>query len=271
MDALEPLATPSLPPHAFSMLELMEQMRADRTGVDRNSQGLNPDALNTSGIAIDLIQSAARQRVELIGRVFAETGVRRLFKRILQLLVKHQPRARVIRLRGEWVEIDPRTWNADMDVTVSVGLGMGSKDRKIGGLTQLLNVQQQIVEGGGFGRLVNEENIFNTLADLVEAGELGEPTRYFANPGRQPAPQEEPPDPKLLEAQAKLQLEQQKAQADFQIRQAEFEFDKQMRQAEFELKRAELMAEIGLKAEEVEIKGSASGGRVPIEGPADSL
>lgn len=268
--SMAPIIQPALPQHAFSMLELIEQMRSDRTGVDRNSQGLNPDALNTSGIALDLLQSAARQRIELIGRVFAETGVKRLFKRILQLLVRHQPRERVIRLRGDWVKLDPRTWNASMDVTVTAGLGRGSKDRKVGGLSQLLNVQKELFEAGAIGRLVTEQNIFNTLSDLVEAGELGEPTRYFANPEQQGPPQQQQ-DPELIKAQAEFQFEQQKAQMEFQLKQAEFEFEKQLAVAKFQLQRAELMAEIGLKAEEIDIKGANGAGRIPIEGPADAL
>src|SRR3546814_9865105 len=60
-------------------------------------------------------------------RIFAETGVKRLFRQILRLLIRHQPRERMIRLRNQWVQIDPRGWNAEMDLVVTVGLGVGSK------------------------------------------------------------------------------------------------------------------------------------------------
>jgi hypothetical protein len=75
-----------------------------------------------------------------------------VFKQILKLIVKHQDRPRTIRLRDTWVEMDPRSWNANMDATINIGLGTGSRDRDMAMLNQILNVQiamtDRLAQGG---------------------------------------------------------------------------------------------------------------------------
>ena len=121
-DGLDVFAVPFVADKSFPMLAYVEQQAESRTGISKQGQGMDPDALDKSK-QITATQSAIMEegrnsRAEMIARIFAETGVRDLFRKMLKLLVMHQPRARVIRLRNKWVEMDPRSWNADMDVAI---------------------------------------------------------------------------------------------------------------------------------------------------------
>src|SRR5205823_9798514 len=71
---------------------------------------------------------AASEQLELIARIFAGTGFKQLFKGLLKLLVEHQPRARIVRLRNAFVAVDPKAWDAEMDVSVNVR----SEERRVG-------------------------------------------------------------------------------------------------------------------------------------------
>src|SRR3546814_4348791 len=93
--------------------------------------------------------AAAQQRIELIARVFAETGVTDLFRKILRLVGAHQNGPRIIRLRNRWVPMDPRSWNSEMDVSVNVGLGTGNRDQMLGHLNAILGIQAQAIQQQG--------------------------------------------------------------------------------------------------------------------------
>ena len=150
--AVRPLAVPFFGAPAFTMLQYVDQIREIRSG-QRHFQGLDADVLNknTSGVAIQQYQVAAAEKIELIARIFAETGVKDMMWRIFELVQKHEKRQKVIRLRNKWVDVDPREWADRYDMYVDVGLGTGNKQATINGASMIGQFQQQIVQGGGTG------------------------------------------------------------------------------------------------------------------------
>jgi hypothetical protein len=234
-DSASPVVTAPIGQQLFPMLEYLDQVRESRTGVSRYNQGLDPDALNDTAAGIGMLQSASLKRQALIARIFAETGVKNLFLKILRLVIANQDRPRMIRLRNEWIPMDPRDWNAKMDVTISVGLGNGNKDQQGLLLNHVLQVQQAIVgfQGGIDGPLVKLENIYNTLDKMVQAGGFKSADPFFTDPqnAQQQPPKPPPPDPRMMEMQAKMQLEQQKMQHQMQMDQAKASSQAQIDQA----------------------------------------
>jgi hypothetical protein len=254
-----PLETPLVAAAAFPVLEYLDAVREGRTGVTRYTQGLDADTLNKTAMGISQIMTAAQQRIELIARVFAETGVTDLFRKVLRLVGRHQNAPRIIRLRNRWVPMDPRSWNSEMDVSVSVGLGTGNRDQMLAHLNAILGIQAQAIQqqGGVDGPLVTLGNIYNTLAKLVENAGLKPADAFFTRPEDRPAPPPPPPvvppmpDPRLVALQqqakidaARLALAERKAEAEFALDRAKLE-------AEMALKRDELMAVMALKREEL--------------------
>ncbi len=224
-DALVPIATAPLGGDVFQMIEYIDSVREQRTGVSRYNQGLDPDTLNKTATGINAIQNAAQQRLELIARVFAETGVKRAFRRILELVCKHQQKPKIIRLRQRWTAMDPREWNDEMDMSVSVGLGTGNRDQQVAQMMSLLRLDQEIVQmqGGVAGPLVTVQNIYNKLAKLVEASGLKNVASYYSDPRSQPprppGPPSGPPpvDPLIQQQQMALQTERQRVAQEPQI------------------------------------------------------
>lgn len=134
--------------------------------------GLEADALqSTSRIAANALVQSAQSRVELIARIFAEVGMKRLFRRQLTLMTSFQDKARTIRLRNQWVPIDPRLWDSDMDVHVNVGLGTGNTEERGAFLSRLLQIQQAVMsQAGPMNPLFSMKNVRNTVEKLVELG-----------------------------------------------------------------------------------------------------
>jgi hypothetical protein len=199
---------------------------------------------------ITQIMTAAQQRIELIARICAETGMTELFRLILYTVTKYQQKERVIRLRGEWVPMDPQNWDTEFDTTINVGLGTGNKDQMLMHLNNIMGMQVKALEmqGGAEGPLVRLENIYNTAAKIVENSGLKSAELYFTDPAQNPMPPKQPqPDPEMIKIQQQGQIDQAKLQLETQKAVAQLELEKQKQAAEFELKKQQMEFDQQLK------------------------
>jgi hypothetical protein len=229
-----------------------------RTGVSRMTQGLDVDAINKTATGVNAVTNFSQERLALIARMFAESGLKRAFKKTLELVCKYQDKAKVVRLRNRWVPMDPRAWSDQMDFTVTVGIGTGNKDQMLAHLRAILALQVQAIQfqGGVQGPLVTLHNIHNTLSRLVENAGLKAPELFFADPAAAPPPAPPTPagppapDPRAMMMQAQLQVEQARAQGEMQLAamkvQAEIELEKQKAAAQIEIQRMKAEAEAAL-------------------------
>jgi hypothetical protein len=239
--AINPLVVPFVANHSFQMLEYVDQMAERRTGAGIRTAGLDPDAMqNQTATAVQQQQSQQQGKIELYVRNLAENGVRRLFRCLLEIFVKNQPRQEVIRLRNEWVQMDPRQWSARMDATVTVGLGTGSKDRDLNMLNAVKMSQEQILMNmGPSNPLVSLDQYANTLTKLAETAGIKNPEMFFNRLSKEDVAafqrqqsQQQQPDPKMIEAQAKIQIKQIETQANQQLQQQKAVFDARQRERE---------------------------------------
>lgn len=209
------------------VMQFMDTTREWRTGVNRQSQGVNPNALQNQVATIaNQMQSASDQKIKLIARIFAETGIRDMFTLLHAEIREHGDKEEIVRLRNQWVPVDPRQWKERTDMTINVGLGTGSKQEELAKLQLLIAAQTQAIQVG----MVSRENLWHSAQELVRLSGRKDPESYFVNPSappnqQDPAAQPIPPpqqtDPNaqktqaaLIENQQKAQLEQQQAQAD---------------------------------------------------------
>lgn len=231
-DAMGFQQVPFVAAQSFSMLEYMDKEAQERTGVTDASSGLAPDALqNMTAKASAMIEAAGIGQTELMVRTIAE-GLREFFKLILRLVVKHQDVPRTVRLRGEWVQYDPRSWNADMDCTVNTGLGAGTRERDMQTMMSVMTMQEKLLAAFGAANnpYVTPDNLYNTLEKLVQASGLKSVDMYFTKPDPQQVQamieaQANQPDPEQMKVQAQMQLEQAKLQVDVQKEQARMQAD----------------------------------------------
>ena len=101
---------PDIGGHVFPLLQYQDATREWRTGVSRQGQGVDPNALQNQVATIaNQMFDAAQAKVKLIARIFAETGIRDLFS-LLHAVRKHGSQAQTVRLRNQWVTVDPRDW-----------------------------------------------------------------------------------------------------------------------------------------------------------------
>jgi len=260
-NALVPLQVQSTFGQAMPMLEYMDNVQTKRTGVSDSQQGLDPDVLsNVTAAAVAAMMKSNSGKLELIARIFAETGVKSLFRGILHLLGKYQDKPKIVRMRGKYVQFDPRTWNNEYDVSVNVGLGSGDRDQKLTMLQMILAKQEQIIQQyGPSNPLVSVGQYRNTLARFIEAAGFKDATAFMNEISPEMDAQLSQPKPPAPDQQAEvakmlMEVEREKTQAKSQIDAAKLDLERQTLEAEFTRKGIEMQMKNQKDQSEIRIK-----------------
>ena len=207
---VQPFAEPFVGQNAMPVIEWIDNLRAVRTGIIPATAGLDPDVLqSTTASAVNAAIQGAQERTEMTARIFAEQ-LRRVMKGILKLVVRHQDKPRTLRLRGKWVEADPRMWDATLDCKVNVALGRGDDSRRIQSLIMIAQKQEQIIQlMGPMNPLADAAQYRNTLAKITELMGYKDVNQFWkpidmAALQQQMASAPPKPDPGMVLAQAQM-------------------------------------------------------------------
>jgi hypothetical protein len=219
--AVTELVKPFAGKEALPVMEVLEAVRENRTGITRASQGLSLDQLqSTTPVAVSQQTSAAQDRLDMMARTLAETGLAPLYAGILKMMARQQDRPNVIRLRGEWISIDPRALATMWQTSVNVG-GKGMPMERLAMLAQIAGKQEMLVQQGGLNNpLAGVPEYRNTLSRMLETVGIADVSSYFKPlpPGWQAPPNPQPPpDPSLILAN----VQGQKTSADIEAQRAE--------------------------------------------------
>lgn len=291
--ALVDIATPFVAGQVLSAMQYMDNTVEGKTGVSKASQGLDPDALqNTSATAARLQAQQGSAQIEVMARNIAEGGMKRLFKLMLHLLVENSCEETLMRLHGEFVPIDPRSWNTSMDVSTNVGLGTGKEETRQMALQQALTMQMQIWSTyGNQNGLVTMTGIRNTLGDMLALAGVKNIDRYF-NPmtpeteqmliQQQQQLEAQNQESALTDAQALLQSEQYNADKQMEMQQLKLQIEAQKAIAiddrdrdkmdqDLLIKAAEILGKYGTAVDTANIKAAQQEARYPDLAPSQAV
>lgn len=250
---VQPLTTPFVGREAFSMLEYMDQIKEDRTGMSKAAMGLNADALQSSTkAAVAATVTASQMRIELTTRILAN-GMKKLFKNLLYLVATRQDKPRMVRLRNQWVPIDPRMMDATMDVSINVALGTGDTAEKMGALQMIIGLQKEtFLQMGPQNPFVSMAQISYTVRKMIELAGFRDASQFFNQvpADYMPPPKEDKPSPEQILAQ----VQAQSIQADIQKKAAELQLDQEKMMRSDDRERDRIEADMMLRAYEMQLK-----------------
>jgi len=260
---------------SFQMLAYLDEEKHDRTGISDASSGMAPDALqNMTAKASAMIEQAGIGQTELMVRTIANC-LKPVFRGLLKLIIQHQDQPRTVRLRNQWVEFDPRTWNADMDCTVNTGLGAGTRERDLMMMQFVLTMQEKLLAAFGPNNpFVKPDQLYNAVSKVVEAAGLKSPDMFFTKPDEQEIQallqaQQNKPSPEQEKTQGALQIEQAKGQVQMQMfdkkMQVEASKEREQRDADLVIKQAELEKETQAKVHDAQLKAQADADKMQLE------
>ena len=162
-----PMPVHPLSPQTFQFLEYIEGQKENRTGITRYNQGLDANSLNKTATGISAILGQSSQRLELIARMFAETGIYQLFRFMVSLNQKFIDQNTVIRLTNKSLKINPEDLTGNFDLVVNAGISIATKESTIMATQTLLTALMQANAGGYM--VSTPENIYNLFKKWIES------------------------------------------------------------------------------------------------------
>ena len=279
-----PMTTQTINNQAFPLLEYLDTVKENRSGITKYNQGMDTDSLNKTASGINTILSQSQMRIELIARIFAETGVKELFKKMFELVVKYQDKERIIKIRNNFIPMNPMEWRDRCNITIQVGLGTGSRDQQLSILNQILRQQIEGIklQGSPAGPIVNMTNIYNTLSKIVENAGLKDVDSYFTDPqvGMQNMPPPQQKEPSEFEKVSQIQTQQKAAEAQMQyenrMREIELRYQKMILDFESKIKELEMKYEAdidekAIRREAMKMKGISDSNKQMLDQATKSL
>lgn len=241
-ESYAPMTVPFTAGQTFPMLEYFEKVKRDRTGINSDAEGLTPDALkHIQTTVLSQAVDMSRMKIEMTARIFAETGFKSLFRHLRELVRKHQTKVDIFRLRGQYIKVNPTAWRDRKDMTVHVGLGIGTREQNLMHLNAIWEMQKAMIDGGGLNLTVTPKNVFNTGAEMVKNANYKEPGFFFTDPGNKAAPLPSGEQEEIQRQQAQLIERQQQLDARAQqLDIAELQADRQRDERRHRLEIAEL-------------------------------
>jgi len=239
--AVQPLNTGGVGAEIQPLMRYLDEIKEQRTGMSKASQGLDANSLQSStAAAVAATVKGAGQKLESYARTIAETGMKDLFRIVLKLVSTYQQQPRIIRLRNKFVPIDPREFEG-FDIVVNVGLGTMDEQEKMSRVMEIIVKQEQILQQlGPNNPIVSMEQYTNTLRQYVEMAGMKDASRYFKDPAQA-----------MMEQQAMAQQQQQQPNPEMVKLQQDFELKKAKLDAEIALEREKMMMELELRRQEL--------------------
>ena len=253
-NAIVPLQVQSSANQSFPMLEYLDNQQSKRTGVSDMNQGLDANVLqNVSATAVATMTAQSQGKLELIARIFADSGVSSLFQGIFHLICKYQDVDRTLLINDKELVLNPREWDNQYNVNINVGIGNGSRDEKIGMLQMVLAKQEQIIQQYGLSNpLVTLKQYRDTLAKFINSSGYKDDIQFInevteeqaQQMAQQAAESQGQPAPEVQAAEAIAKAEMQKAQMKQQTdaQKNELEMQKAMMKVQMEQQHLELQA-----------------------------
>ena len=264
--AVQPLSTNGVGAEIQPLMNYLDEVKSDRTGISKASQGLDPSILqSTTASAVSATVKGSQQKLESYARTIAETGVKDLFRGILHLVSSYQQQERIVRLRNEFVAIDPQEGNSGFDVIVNVGLGTADDEQKIAFLQAIASKQETILQTlGADNPICDLSQYVNTLRQITEIGGFKDANQFFKAPQavqmqmqqqkaeKEGQPQQNPVmQAEMMKAQAEIEARKMKIEADIELARekaiADIQLAREKMNAELEMRRQELGMEAELR------------------------
>lgn len=261
--AITTLPSSGIGGEAFSLLNYIDDISESRSGVSKSTQGLDKNAFNKTATGTQILMTASQEKLALIVRVLAETGLGPLYKKIVELASKYSDGPELIEMNSQYVNVYPIEWRHLKNIDVNVGTGSLDLERETANLNAILQMQQQLQSSQQpeLMSMIDPMKIYNGVSNVVKSMGFNSANEFFNTPGGQEylqmnqyiqqkmqAMQQPPIDPNASLAEA----EKIKSAQDLMIKTADFELNKLKADRDFELKKYEMQLKYELELMKLE-------------------
>jgi hypothetical protein len=179
--AIMPIVEPYIGDSALQIVQYIESKRSNSLGTVASNQGLDSDKFyKETATRFEGVQDSGKAKIELVARVYAETGFRQLYEGVIWTAQHYQDEATEIMVLGKEFQVDPTSWRHEHYCQSKVGLGAGDSEEAIQNLAAQLSTQMQLKATGS--PIVDWKKIYATLDDLSRAMGKSDTSKYFNDP-----------------------------------------------------------------------------------------
>lgn len=242
VDGLKDISPQPFNPVSLSILEYVDTIKENRTGITKYNQGQDSDSLNKTARGIITIQNAAMQRLELIGRLFAELGLKDYYRKVAMLYQKHMRQPFQAKVLGQDREITPDMIQGRVITRVNMGVAASVGAEEAQKIEHMLGVLFKLNQY--FPGLLTPEKIHNLSK------------RYITSLGFKDA------DDFIEDAQSYLQKAQQQQKEQSEMQQMMMELQKKFKEMELQIK----AQDVQVKSQKVQQDGQIATAKLKQEG-----
>ena len=169
--AVQPLPAETLSTGTVPLLEHLQLIKEQATGMSKAAQGLN-DELYVSGNSetkLQAVQSASQKRIQHIAKRFAETGFKRMIKGVYETMRRCMNTKVNLYMDGVHSQVNPAELPKDMEVEIFLDIGENSNKNMINKLQQVGGQVLPALNQHGAGMVVKTDAPAVLATKLLEA------------------------------------------------------------------------------------------------------
>lgn len=262
-NAIQVLTTPFVGDAALQMIQFLQDHTERQTGQNKGVKQIDADALQSSTPeAVDKAVQSSEAQQQMIVRIFAEYTLKRVIRGIYGLIAEHQPRARMIKYRGKWTEIDPSTWPSTMGMRVNVAIGTMNTEAKIAVMKELAGVQKDTVSVyGPDNPLFPLPKISATFEKILRLSGIEDVDTYMnilPPDFKMPPPPPPPPTPEQIQAQTMAGIEKSKTFREMTIKSDELKLQEKAADQKYDLELRKMAMDFTLRRYQIDAQFKAN-------------
>ena len=225
--AVQPLPAETISTGTVPLLEHLQLIKEQATGMSKAAQGLN-DTLYVSGNSeekVQQVQSATQMRIQHIARRFAETGFKRLIMGVYDAMRTCMQTKVSMYENGVFTTVDPSMLPRKMELEIMIDVGENSNKNKLQKLGVLGSEVLPKLNEAGAGMVVKTEAPAVLATKMIECMGLDSNDfleDYSTDEFKQRAAQAV--EQQSQEAEQRRMLEQRKMEADAALAEANVMF-----------------------------------------------
>jgi len=225
--AIYPVPVTPLAPQTMQILGVTDTLVSRRSGVTTFDAEFQQSSMaHSKSLAVAQILGAAHERVEMLARLFAETGLKELITAFVDMNLKFFDAEENIKVDEGWIQVDPESIKGRYDLRVEYSAGAVGKEVRIQQMLTLLQTVLPIVQAGYEG-VVTGENIYNLISNILNHMGIVSTNKYVSNPGAI--------DPAIAQKMQQYELMLQQAQQNIQLlQQANQQLQQQVNEAKLD-------------------------------------
>lgn len=257
MNAIRPFEHHQLPAGVDVLLGYVDQMKEERTGVSRMSQGLDPAVFkNDNAFAtVNLMLTQAQNKMRMICRNFAHRTMIPLMADIYELVRKNHNGKIGIETSTGWVDMTPKLMPPRNRLVVATAIGDSERKERATNLQAALMMMTQVPQMQQF---LQPENAYFAATQFLESMGLHDVENFLTTLDKIPQPEPSPAEQlqmQMLQEQLKnLQVQTQKVLSDVQDSRMKSEFEQVKAADEIDLRRQESMSAMDKMSDEMTLE-----------------